>query len=363
MSRKGENIYHRKDGRWEGRYLKHIPGEKPKYGYVYAQTYRECREKQRAAAAQWRAESPKPQTATRFCGVAEQWERQLEGQVKESTQVKYHQILHKHLLPVFGDLLLTGITHQRIEEASRQLLHTLSPRTVADVLSVLRSILRFAMLRGEPIATDGSSVRIRRQPKPIRVLSPGEQQALICHLLSDPTPRNIGILLSLHTGLRLGELCALCWEDISLPERLLHVRHTAQRIQNLYTEKPRTRIIVTAPKSPDSIRTIPLTPDMVRLLHSLPGPRRGYFLSGATITEPRTMQHHFARAARASGIAGATFHTLRHTFATRCVELGFDTKSLSEILGHSTVNLTLNRYVHPTMDLKRCNMQRLRLSQ
>ena len=75
------------------------------------------------------------------------------------------------------------------------------------------------------------------------------------------------------------------------------------------------------------------------------------------------MQLHFARAARASGIAGTTFHTLRHTFATRCVELGFDTKSLSEILGHSTVNLTLNRYVHPTMDLKRCNMQRLRLSQ
>jgi hypothetical protein len=123
-----------------------------------------------------------------------------------------------------------------------------------------------------------------------------------------------------------------------------------------------TRIIVTAPKSPDSIRTIPLAPDMVRLLHSLPGPRRGYFLSGGSITEPRTMQHHFARAAESSGITGATFHTLRHTFATRCVELGFDPKSLSEILGHSTVNLTMNRYVHPTMDLKRCNMQRLHLS-
>ena len=119
MSRKGENIYHRKDGRWEGRYLKHTPGEKPKYGYVYAQTYRECREKQRAAAAQWRAESPKPQTATRFCGVAEQWERQLEGQVKESTQVKYHQILHKHLLPVFGDLLLTEITTTFAPSSSR----------------------------------------------------------------------------------------------------------------------------------------------------------------------------------------------------------------------------------------------------
>ena len=362
MSRKGENIYHRKDGRWEGRYLKHIPGEKPKYGYVYAQTYRECREKLRTAAAQWRTEPQKPQTEPLFCTVADQWERQLEGRVKESSQVKYHQILHKHLLPLFGELSLNRITHQRIEDASRQLLRSLAPRTVSDVLSVLRSILRFAILRGETVASDGTAVRIRRQPKPIRVLSIGEQQALCRYLLADPTPRNIGILLSLHTGLRLGEICALRWEDISFTERLLYVRHTAQRICNLGNLQPRTRIIVTPPKSPDSIRTIPLTADMVRLLYSLPEPRRGYFLSGPTITEPRTMQHHFAKAASGSGIVGATFHTLRHTFATRCVELGFDVKSLSEILGHSTVNLTMNRYVHPTMELKRSNMQRLRLS-
>ena len=361
MSRKGENIYHRKDGRWEGRYLKHIPGEKSKYGYVYGNSYRECKEKLRHAATQWRITAQKTVPSIQFRSIAAQWEQQLEGRVKESTKVKYHQILHKHLLPLFADLPLTSITHQKIEDSAQKLLQNLAPRTVADILSVLRSILRFAMRRGETIASDGSSVRIRRQTKPIRVLSIREQQALCGQLLAEPSPKNIGILLSLHTGLRLGEICALRWEDISFEERTLSVFRTAQRICNIEDAYPRTRIIVTAPKSHDSIRTIPLTPDLVRLLHSLAVPRQGYFLSGPNITEPRTMQYHFAKVAASIGIEGATFHTLRHTFATRCVELGFDVKSLSEILGHSTVNLTMNRYVHPTMDLKRCNMQRLQL--
>lgn len=360
MSRKGENIYHRKDGRWEGRYLKHFP-EKTKYGYVYAQSYRECKEKLRHAATQWQTAAQKPAQSIRFSTVAAQWEQQLDGRVKESTKVKYHQILHKHLLPLFADLPLTSITHQKIEDSAQQLLQNLAPRTVADILSVLRSILRFAMRRGETVASDGSSVRIRRPPKSIRVLSVREQQALCRQLLAEPSPKNVGILLSLHTGLRLGEICALRWEDISFEEKTLHVSRTAQRICNIEDALPRTRMIVTAPKSPDSIRTIPLTPDLVRLLHSLGVPRRGYFLSGPTITEPRTMQYHFAKMAASCGIEGATFHTLRHTFATRCVELGFDVKSLSEILGHSTVNLTMNRYVHPTMELKRCNMQRLQI--
>ena len=362
MSRKGENIYKRKDGRWEGRFLKHIPGEKAKFGYVYARSYREVREKLRDAAAQWK-EHPVSQKGEPLCfrHVALAWEQQTFPQIKESSCVKYHTTLEKYLLPALGELPLTDLTHQSIEALSQRLLRTLAPRTVSDILSLLRSILRFAKIGGADVPYDGSSVRIRRPPVEIRVLTQNEQAIIIKHIFSNLTLRNAGILLTLMTGLRIGEICALKWEDIALDEGLLYVRHTVHRLQNLSPEGPRTKIVETTPKTASSTRTIPLPEDLVRVLLSLPGPHAGYFLTADPnrCIEPRMMQYHFSRMAEICGIDHANYHALRHTFATRCIELGFDVKSLSELLGHSAVSMTLNRYVHPTMDLKRAHMERL----
>lgn len=362
MSRKGENIYKRKDGRWEGRYLKHIPGEKPRFGYVYAHSYREAREKLREAAAKWKAQ-PAPQKGEplRFRNAAQSWELQTFPQIKESSRVKYHMILEKHILPRIGELPLVELSHQKIEALSQDLLRTLAPRTVSDILTVLRSVLRFARLGGAEVPCDGSSVRIRRPPVEIRVLTPSEQALLMRHIFDNLTQRNAGILLTLMTGLRVGEICALRWEDISLEDRLLYVRHTLHRLKNLSPEGPRTKIVETSPKTASSARAIPLPEDLVRVLLSLPGPREGYFLTcdPNKCVEPRAMQYHFDRVTQLCGIDHANYHALRHTFATRCVELGFDVKSLSELLGHSAVSMTLDRYVHPTMELKRAHMQRL----
>lgn len=150
MARKGENIYKRKDGRWEGRYLKHIPGQKTRYGYVYAKTYREARTKLREAAIQWEAQKPQiPEPEPLLLEtVALEWEQHLAPQVKESTRVKYHGIIHKHLLPALGKESVLQMTHRKIEAFSRDLLGSLAPRTVSDVLSVLRSILRYARQGG-----------------------------------------------------------------------------------------------------------------------------------------------------------------------------------------------------------------------
>lgn len=360
MSKKGENIYKRKDGRWEGRYLKRIPGEKPRYGYVYASTYREVRTKLHQAAAAW-IQAPPPKDGTLlFRTAALQWEQHIARQVKESTLTKYHCTLKNHLLPSLGEVSLDDMTHQRIESLSQTLLQTLAPRTVSDIMAVLRSVLRFARFSGAAVPCDGSSIRIPHRQKEIRVLSRWEQDTLCRYLLDDLTPRNAGILLSLFTGLRVGEICALRWEDIALNDRVLHVRRTMQRIQNLSADGPRTRIIVTPPKSDKSIRTIPLPKELVRILLSVPGRHEGYFLTGQVsgFVEPRTMQYHFSRVAQESGIDRANYHALRHTFATRCVELGFDVKSLSELLGHSTITMTMDRYVHPTMEHKRLQLQR-----
>ena len=195
----------------------------------------------------------------------------------------------------------------------------------------------------------------------MRVLSQAEQDCLSKYLCEKPDGYRIGILLCLYTGLRVGELCALRWEDVNLTEQTLSVRNTIQRVQNLSNTGSRTKIIITPPKSICSQRVIPLPAQLNVMLAEYRRVSTGYVLtnSDARFVEPRTMQNHFKRALKDCGIKPANFHALRHTFATRCVELGFDVKSLSEILGHTSVNITMNRYVHPSMALKKENMQRL----
>ena len=134
-----------------------------------------------------------------------------------------------------------------------------------------------------------------------------------------------------------------------------------QRVQDKSGKNGRTKIVVTTPKSPCSIRTIPIPEELMQILISFQTSRTGYFLTGSCqkYMEPRTMQNRFKAALKNCSVSNANYHALRHTFATRCVELGFDVKSLSEILGHANVNITMNRYVHPSMELKKANMQRL----
>lgn len=369
MSRKGENIYKRKDGRWEGRYLKHTPDGKTRYGYVYAATYRDARARLLQAAALWESNPPRSKDdAFLLAAVAQRWEENIAQQVKESTFVKYHAIITNHLVPALGEVSVEDMTHELIESLSFKLLREggrdggpLSARTVSDILCVLRSVLRFARRNGAIVPCDGSSVRIRRLPVEIRVLTRHEQELLCRYLYKDLSTRNVGILLSLFAGLRVGEICALRWEDIALNDRLLHVRRTMQRIQSIEPVGPRTRVIITTPKSATSTRTIPLPEDLARILADLPGPHEGFFLTGQedVFAEPRIMQYHFMRTLERCGVPYANYHALRHTFATRCVELGFDVKSLSELLGHSTVSMTMDRYVHPSLEHKRENMQRL----
>jgi integrase len=174
--------------------------------------------------------------------------------------------------------------------------------------------------------------------------------------------RNLGILLCLFTGMRVGEICALKWEDFSFQEKSIHVHNTMQRLQIPdSTTAQKTRIMVTSPKSKCSIRTIPIPDSLIQLIQKEFPNRQGYVLAAVNekYIEPRTMQKYFHYVQKQCGLVPVNFHALRHTFATRCIELGFDVKSLSEILGHATVNITLNRYVHPSMELKQQNMQKL----
>jgi len=164
------------------------------------------------------------------------------------------------------------------------------------------------------------------------------------------------------TGMRIGEVCALRWADISLTDRTIRVHSTMQRLKNYdETSTAKTKIVVTTPKTDTSFRIIPLTHFAAELCRSMdPHDPEAYILTGtAQFMEPRVLQYRFKKHTAACGLEGMHFHALRHTFATRCVEVGFEIKSLSEILGHASTAITLERYVHTSIELKRANMDKL----
>ena len=138
-----------------------------------------------------------------------------------------------------------------------------------------------------------------------------------------------------------------------------------QRIQNTsIIAATKTKVVITEPKSQCSMRDIPLPRFIVEIAERFADSPNAFVLSGDKnkYVEPRTMQNHFKAYIKESRIEDANYHALRHTFATRCIEVGFDIKTLSEILGHANVNITLNRYVHSSFDLKCANMNKLSLS-
>ena len=198
----------------------------------------------------------------------------------------------------------------------------------------------------------------------MRVLSREEQARLVAYLHEDLDSCRFGILLALCTGIRIGELCALQWESVSTNDKAIRIAKALQRLHDTsVSQGARTRIVIGPPKSDTSVRTIPMTEYATGLCRRMkPQSSAAYVLTGTeAFMEPRTLQYRLEKYTQACGLEGVHFHTLRHTFATRAVEVGFEVKSLSEILGHTSVTITLDRYVHASLELKRDNMQKLKV--
>lgn len=376
MPRRGENIYKRKDGRWEARYIKGYINKKTKYGYVYAKTYKEVKEKlYEVSGLATKPENEitdiiikEMQPDITFKSVAVSWLETIKPKLKKSSFIKYTNVLVTYIFPYLGDDIIQNITREDIADFSNILLFSggkkgngLSPKTVNSVISVLKGIFEYASQYKKLDVASINRLSVKQPQKPMRILSVAEQQKLSNFLCENLNLVNLGILVCLYTGIRIGEVCALKWEDIYFDEQCLYVNKTMQRIQNKESDGQKTFIMVSGPKSECSIRKIPLPDDIFHMLVSAKCSRDAYFLTGlpGKFIEPRTLQNRFKSVIRMCGIKDANFHSLRHTFATRCIELGFDVKSLSEILGHASVNITMNRYVHPSMELKQKNMNLL----
>lgn len=367
MSIKGENIYKRKDRRWEGRYIRgRLPDGTIRYGYCYAKTYREV--KQKLAEAQKKVSTSKTKVDGKsrkvLSDLCDEWLQLCRIRVKESTLVKYTGILERYIKPRLGTYAVSEISCVLIDQFSHQLLTQdgLSPKTTRDILTVLHGVLRYAAKQ----LPDVPAVQLaypHADHKEIRVLSREEQQKFVSYLLKSDDLSMFGILLTLMTGMRIGEVCALRWKDISIENRTIRIGATMQRIKDLDPESPKnTKIIITPPKSSCGFRFVPLTEQAAALCeeHWCADPE-AFVLTGSRerYLEPRTLQYRFSKCVSACGMDGVHFHTLRHTFATRCVEVDFEIKTLSEIMGHASPKITLERYVHASMQLKRDNMKKL----
>ncbi len=349
MARKGENIYKRKDGRWEGRYPvgKNARG-RAKYRSIYGKTYAEVREKLlplKANSCQYQ------ESGRRTVGaLLEEWLAAVQLRVKPSTHASYRMKADKHILPEFGEIRYDKLTVPMLHAfIARKLESGLSAKYVSDIVVVIKSVAKYAS-RVHGFRNPVQEVILPKIPRTERkILSPKEQKMLCRHLQKHENSTSLCILLSLYTGLRVGEVCGLRWGDIDFAKSRFTVRRTVQRIRC----EGGTRILVDSPKSRTSVRTIPLPAFLMPFLRKLRGKDDAYVLSGSIrVMEPRTLQHRFKAVLRKAGLPSVGFHSLRHAFATNCVALGFDVKTLSEILGHASVETTLNRYVHSSMERK-----------
>ena len=355
MARHGENIRKRADGRWEGRYPVYSEEKEQRvYRSVYGRTYREAKEKLAARKSGLNGKELTMGEGILLAQAAQEWMDEIRDTRKKSTYLKYRFIYDTYLKEDLGLVEIHKITDQFVRE---RLPEALSDSIRKSIYCVLNQILKAASKKySTPVVPLRNPVAGLRN-KPVEVLNRKEQTELFSVLCSKTDRSKMAVLLCLYTGLRLGELCALKWSDIDFENRVMIVNRTVQR---LYMEGQRTKTILaeTDPKSQYSRREIPLCIPALELLVRFRDSRE-YIFGGHKPADPRTMQNHFKRIVTEAGLGKKNFHILRHTFATNCIEGGADVKSLSEILGHSEVQITLNRYVHPSMDTKRKHMNAL----
>lgn len=371
--RKGENSFKRKDGRREASCIKERDASgRLKYRYCYGKTYTEARAKVEQRKAELQAEKAAVnEEIHNFSYYCEEWTEEIRRSIRwrsirESTYARYKLILRTHIVPALGEYLPKEVDTEKVRAFTEKLRGSgLAPRTITNILTVLRYVVDYTAKRC-PEAPRRVEIKLYKSEKQERrILSYAEQKKLTEYLLRDIDESKFGVLLALYTGMRLGELCALCWYNISLNERTIEIKVTMQRIENTdptTNGSKKTKILIGPPGNANARRVIPLTDRALALCEKMkPDDEMAYVLTGtrSSYMEPHALQMRFKQYVNDCGLENAHFGMLRNTFAARCVEAGFGMKPLSEIMGYSTANITIEQYIHSSMELKRSNMEKL----
>lgn len=288
--------------------------------------------------------------------IADLWKEEKRQFVKKSTFAAYSLIVETHLLPAFGNL--TTVTEKGVQDfVLHKLNGGLSQKTIKDMLIVLRMILKYGAKKNyyvyAPIDVIFPTDRERQE---LEVLSIANQKKIMRFVEENFTFRNLGIFICLSTGIRIGEICALTWEDIDTENGIIHIRKTIQRIYIRENDIRHTELMIDTPKTATSIRDIPMTKNLLSVLKPLRKVvNENFFVltNDITPTEPRTYRNYYKKLLVKLHIPPIKFHGLRHSFATRCIESHCDYKTVSVILGHSNISTTLDLYVHPNYEQKK----------
>ena len=356
------SIYLRKDGRWEARIsLGSVNGKRQSRSF-YGRTKEQAEEKLFGSYTFKISSGITNLTVKELC---EEWLAVCSQRVKISTLANYKMKIKKHIIPRFGDIMCCEITSKSLYIFMQDKLNVgLSPRYVTDIMVLLKSMFKYACREYGIADPFGNVVMPKCSKAKVRLLTGTEQKKLRNYLKKQNAPISLGVTLALAMGLRVGEVCGLVWDDIDFEKRILTVKRTVQRIPlNIDNKNRKTAVIVSSPKSENSAREIPIPAEVFIMLKRFRSAPEHFILSNSTVpVEPRKMQYRFSKMLKTLDLPMVRFHSLRHCFASKAIEQGFDIKTLSEILGHSRIELTMNLYVHSDMERKRKCMELMRWS-
>lgn len=348
LSRKGENIYKRKDGRWEGRYKK-ARNEHGKiiYGYIYGKRYAHVKKKLAELKVQY---SFSHNNLNLYQGTVQEWlnywlDGLMRKKIKLSTYSSYRLRIDKYINPFLGRKQLIQVKSREIEEFVNYLTNlNLSSATVHSIVTVLKSAMNKAFLENYILSNPCNNLSLSTVAmSEISALSLKDQEKIEQIALNEKACS--AVILALYTGLRIGEISGLKWSDIDFEKDIIHIKRTLYRISNTVNNR-KTEIIMAEPKTKSSKRSIPLAKNLKNyLLDKRKIDTSEYVIScKGSYAEPRVISYRFKKSMKQAGIRSIHFHVLRHTFATRCVEQGIDIATLSKLLGHASIKLTLDTY-------------------
>lgn len=288
--------------------------------------------------------------------IAAAWKEYKRPYVKQSTMATYVLILENHVLPYFGD---GDSLHEQAVQAFvlQELESGLSVKTIKDILIVLKMIMKFGV-KNEWMNYYEWDIKYPTTStnKELEVLSVANHRKILNYIQSHFTFTGLGIYISLSTGLRIGEVCALKWSDINVADGTITVSRTIERIYIIEGEEKHTELVINTPKTKNSCREIPMSKELLAMIKPLKKIVNDDFYvltNDERPTEPRTYRNYYKGLMAKLDIPKLKYHGLRHSFATRCIEAGCDYKTVSVLLGHSNISTTLNLYVHPNMEQKK----------
>lgn len=363
MCKQGENIRKRKNGQGEARSKENSE----KYIAVCGSF---CKEVKKMCGRDIADQRPSAAfTRQTFQQAQQLWSNERCAYLKPATVRRYEYLLQRHILPELGGMPLSRITASVINAFLSRKIKSgridgtggLSPTYAGNILQVINAILTYA---SEEKLCPPMQIHIKKPSatsKQIQLLSQTQAKRLISTIGTDPDATEIGILIALYAGLRIGEICALSWEDVDLENKVITVRHTVSRISATERSGQKSMLVLDSPKTASSLRTIPMCSSLHRILMRYKSHALSTFVVSTDdrFVSPRTYEYRFHRVLKKCQLPNIHFHALRHTFATRCVEQSVDIKSLSEILGHASEVITLRTYIHSSMELKRLQLEKL----